>query len=178
VHRNESLIGRALALALLLSLSAVAFAGTAVFFRQQEGAPAALIETTHGANDLLISARLKNCSTRQIISYRIGWAYVGPGNQTDVRRGVWMNVPAGIAPAAVSEVPDQNVAPKPTAELTVFFVAEIVFADKTHWRANVKDVVKDAIRAQHSPGRVPHTSAFLRGPGYAMAVLSAVSAGG
>jgi hypothetical protein len=137
---------------ILTVLNTIAFAGRTggVVFAEQADSPARLIETTHGTNDFLVSAKLKNQSSRAILSYRIGWAYIGLGKKPDVRYGMWMNVPASIAPNSICDVPDQNVPPNLDANLTVFFVAEIKFVDKTSWHVNVKDIITEAKLANKS----------------------------
>lgn len=146
MYRNQPLTYFVLGLALLTGLSTIAFAGRlgGIVFANQSDSPAQLIETTHGASDWFLSAKLKNQGSRTIVSYRIGWAYIGPGKKQDVRYGMWMNVPAGITPHTIYDVPDQNVPSKLDANLTVFFVAELKFADKTKWHANVKDIIRNA----------------------------------
>ena len=58
------------------------------------------------------------------MSYRIGWVYV---HRTEVvfHVGNVMNVPAGLAPNRVKNVPDQAVLPDTAAERVVFFVSEL-----------------------------------------------------
>ncbi len=142
MHRNKLIC--LLGLALFIGLGAIAFGLGPIVFANQSDSPAALIQTTHGADDWLVSAKLKNQSSRTIVAYKIGWAYIGPGEKQDVNSGVWMNVPAGIAPNVVYDVAAQNVPPNMNANLTVFFVAEIKFADKTEWHAKPNDIIKKA----------------------------------
>lgn len=121
-----------------------------VMFAQQDRAPAALIETTHGANDWLVSARIKNQGSKPIISYRVGWIHLGPGNRVRFQRGVQMNVPANIPVGSIHDVPTQNVPPDLSAQTTVFYVDEVRFADNTRWRADRKEIARQAKRiGQH-----------------------------
>ncbi len=111
----------------------------------QETAPARLIQTTHGLSSLLTAADLKNCSEKQIVSYRIGWAYVR-GNVVKFHTGSVMNVPAGIAPGSVYEVPDQAVTLDSGVEKIIFFVAEVKFADGSQWKAANKEIKRVGLK--------------------------------
>ena len=122
----------------------------------QASSPARLIQTSHGAKDLLVSARLKNFSKKRINSYRIGWAFVilnemdGPKN-VDTHIGALMNVPAGIRPADIQQVPAQGIVDShPDAEQVLFFVSELNFADGTQWRVKKTDIKRWAAQSPWS----------------------------
>jgi hypothetical protein len=130
---------QSLGLAFLLISCAVASASVAMLFATQDGAPVRLVQTTHGYPSLLTAARLKNFGDKPITSYTIGWGYVRPKG-IEYHAGMAMNVPAGIKPGVVYDVPDQAVAFDSRAQGVIFFVAEATFADGSRWKANHEDV--------------------------------------
>ena len=134
------------AVAFILVCCTVAAASVAMVIARQSGAPAHLVQTTHGLSDLLTAARLKNDSDKAIASYRIGWAYVRP-NEIEFHIGVEMNVPPSIKPGTVHHVSDQNIAFDTRAEEVIFFVAELTFADGTGWKANNEDIKHEFYKA-------------------------------
>lgn len=109
----------------------------------QPGAPAHLVQTTHGSTSLLTAARLENDSKKPITSYKIGWAYVRRDG-TEFHTGALMNVPAGIKPRVVYNVPDQVVSFDPRMQGVIFFVAELTFADGSRWNAANEDIKHEA----------------------------------
>jgi hypothetical protein len=109
----------------------------------QPGAPARLVQTTHGTTNLLTAARLENDSKKPITSYKIGWAYVRR-DETEFHTGALMNVPAGIKPGVVYDVPDQAVLYDPRVQGVIFFVAELTFADGSRWHAANEDIRHEA----------------------------------
>lgn len=129
----------------VLSLVGCAVASThvAMVIAPQDNAPARLVQTTHGLSDLLTAARLKNGSDKRIRSYQIGWAYVRP-NGIEFHMGVLMRVPAGIKPGHVHDVVDQAVPFEGSAERVIFFVAEVTFADGSHWKADHDEIQRVA----------------------------------
>ena len=130
----------------VLAGCALAAAATVVLSAWHDGAPANLIQTTHEYNDLLTSAQLKNFGKKRIISYTIGWAYVLP-NRIDFHKGALMNVPAGIRPGGVHEVPDQAVPFNTKAERVIFFVEDLVFEDGSGWKSDKQNVRRMAAPA-------------------------------
>jgi len=109
----------------------------------QPGAPAHLVQTSHGLTNLLTSARLKNAGKNTITSYKIGWACVR-GDETEFHTSALMNVPAGIKPGIIYNVPDQAVPFDPRVQGVIFFVAELTFADGSRWNATNEDIKREA----------------------------------
>lgn len=136
-------------LAVVLNLVCCAFAadsvGVGMLIARQRGAPARLVQTTHGISDLLKSARLRNDRDKAISSYRIGWAYVYP-NEIKFNVGVPMNVSPSIKARTVHKVPDQAVPVDARANDVIFFVAEVTYVDGSRWQASNGDIEHDARR--------------------------------
>jgi hypothetical protein len=130
---------QSLAVAFLLICCDVASASVAMLLATQDGAPARLVQTTHGYPNLLKAARLKNFSDKPIVSYTIGWGYVRPKG-IEYHAGVPMKVLDAIKPGVVYKVLDQAVAFDSQAEDVIFFVAAVTFADGSRWKANLKEV--------------------------------------
>lgn len=124
---------------------AVAASSVGMLIARQRGAPARLVQTTHGISDLLKSARLKNDSEKAIASYRIGWGYVHRKG-IEFHIGVPTNVPPGIKAGAIQNVPDQAVPFDAGADGVVFFVAEITFTDGSNWKASNSDIEHETLR--------------------------------
>lgn len=126
---------------LLASLTNTAFAATSLSIAMQNDAPVQIQSTTHGLSDALESAVFTNRSGKSIISYRMGWISVTAG-KAQVHRGVLMNVPGGLAAGTKQVVPAQGIPFSVAAENMTFFITDITFADRTHWRANTSALIK------------------------------------
>jgi hypothetical protein len=113
----------------------------------QPSGPASLIETTHTNADLLAAAKLQNSATGPIVCYRVGWVAVHSAGGSAVRLGEPINVPAGIAPGATTRVPAQAVDPakfRKANRFLGFFVAEVKFNDGNVWKADLKEIQREA----------------------------------
>ena len=132
-----------LTLAFILVGCAVAAASVTMEIAMQRGAPAHLVQTTHGYPSLLTAARLKNDGKKLITSYRIGWAYLRPDG-IEFHVGVLMNVPASLKPGDINDVSDQAIPFDARAQSVIFFVAELSFADGSRWTANNADITPEA----------------------------------
>lgn len=107
----------------------------------EPNAPVSLVLATYGVRDLFLRGRIINDSRKVVSSYRVGWAFqFSTGLKFHV--GEWMNIPAGLKPGAFQDVPPQNVSSNGLANAGVtgvkFFVAEVKYADGSHWKPNLK----------------------------------------
>ncbi|MCL6564946.1 MAG: hypothetical protein K6U09_00825 [Acidobacteriia bacterium] len=111
--------------------------------RSHKGAPAVLISATHTSSDLLAGARLKNVGEKTIVAYRIGWEiHIPDQKKPETTLGEWMNVPPGIPPGEIAQVPPQAVSvelARRGATRIAFFVGEVKFSDGTTWRHSKND---------------------------------------
>lgn len=123
-------------MSLLIVADVLLFASAgAVLPAEQKDAPARLISATHGVDDWLITALLKNNSSKTIVAYRIGWVYVIDSHRKFHQGESW-DVSAGIAPGSIYNIPPQNVKPNARSKFTEIFVAELKFSDGTRWKAD------------------------------------------
>jgi hypothetical protein len=138
---------------LLLFFPAIALAQTGMMPVGVPGAPLKLMESTHGIDDWLLGAKLKNVSDKKVTAYRVGWAYV-LNDTPDFHEGQWMNLPAGIKPGETTETPAQNVEPNHSARSMLFFIGEVRFADGSHWKADTGAVARN-FRTGQTKGKNP-----------------------
>jgi hypothetical protein len=101
--------------------------------------------------DALTTGELQNSTTRAIVAYKMGWMYVfrDASRKPEPTIGVFMNVPAGIAPGNTTIVPAQGilVAEIPEdAKAVVFFVAEVEFADGKSFSADIEKLALRAVK--------------------------------
>lgn len=106
----------------------------------QKDSPARLIETTHAGDDWLQAAKIENRSAKTVMAYKIGWVYVLPNKKRVYEQGPAMNVPVGINPGAIAEVPAQNVRPDLRSARTIFYVSDVKFSDGSHWHVDRKKI--------------------------------------
>jgi hypothetical protein len=95
---------------------------------RQPDSPAGLIQTNHGVEDLLKSAKLKNVSDQLVVGYRIGWVAIYSTGKDKVGLGLPVDIPSGAKPGDVIEVPAQHVPSnffKEGATSVVFFVTDV-----------------------------------------------------
>jgi hypothetical protein len=119
----------------------------------QEDCPLKLVETTHSIPDLLKSARFENKSARTVVSYRMGWItlFRDSDRKSEVTIGKAMNVPAGIQAGGSATVPAQGlwISSIPGgAKLIGFFVADVEFADGTHYAPDMDRIVSEQEKAE------------------------------
>jgi hypothetical protein len=101
--------------------------------------PAYLLSATFGVKDLFLRGVISNQGSNTVVSYRLGWVYIYP-DRTELKLGEWMNVPAGIAPGELHEVPAQGVSPEPVrlgAKRVEFFVAEVKYSGGGSWKEDL-----------------------------------------
>lgn len=121
--------------------------GTMMTMARQVDEPARLVEATFGVKNLLLRAKLENVGSRPISQYRIGWMVVYRNGNSDVSEGPAINVPAGIAPGTVAEVPDQDVSGKllnSRPREIMFFVDEARFSTGELWDADTHSIAVEA----------------------------------
>jgi hypothetical protein len=110
---------------------------------QQSGDPAHLVSTTHSTTDALKLALLENRSIKTIASYRIGWVSAS-ADKTSMHEGPWLKIAEGLQPEATTEVPAQQIELDNNAHLMLFFVAEVVYSDGSHWDADAVKLIDEA----------------------------------
>ena len=118
---------------------------------QEQDSPLTIRSTTHTIVDALTTGELQNSTTRAIVAYKMGWMYVfrDASRKPEPTIGVFMNVPAGIAPGNTTIVPAQGilVAEIPEdAKAVVFFVAEVEFADDKSFSADIEKLALRAVK--------------------------------
>jgi hypothetical protein len=119
--------------------------GTAMLYLPLKDSPAVLTEHVHGPTDFLESAKLKNVSDHSITGFRIGWVVVYPSGKSKVGLGSRVDVPEGITPGTVVDVPAQQVSPnfaQEGASAIVFFVTDIRSRDVPVWKPEIESVEK------------------------------------
>jgi hypothetical protein len=102
--------------------------GTTMMSLRQNDCPLMFLETKHGVQDFLLSAKLRNQSDQLVTGYRIGWVAVYPTGKERVGLGLSVDLPLGIEPGATIGVPAQGVSPDfvtPAAMSVVFFVTDV-----------------------------------------------------
>jgi len=117
--------------------------GTAMLSLRQPGSPAILVRTVHDVKDFLKSATLKNVSNTSLTGYRIGWVVVYPRGKNKVGLGLPVDVPEGIEPGQIAEVPAQGVSPVFSAEgayAVVFFVTDVHTAMGAVWKPELEEI--------------------------------------
>lgn len=95
---------------------------------RQADSPVMFIKSTHGIEDLLLSATLRNQSDQLVTGYRIGWVAVYPSGKEKVGLGISVDLPLGIRPGATIDVPAQGVSADYVTEKAlsvVFFVTDV-----------------------------------------------------
>ena len=132
-----------IAAACVLVCCAIAAAQVPAVIAKQRTAPAQLIQTSHVYSNLLKAAQLKSRVDKPITSYRIGWAYLSP-EAISLHQGALVNVPQGIRPGDIHDVPDQSVPSDERAQRVIFFAAELGFADGSQWNVKLEDIAREA----------------------------------
>lgn len=128
--------------------------GTLFNMARQADAPARFVEATFGIKSLLVAAKLKNVASRPITQYRIGWIVVYRDGKTEISLAPVMNIPTGIAPGAVAQVPDQGVSPKPLDKRPrqiMFFLDEAKFSSGDVWTADTRSISMETTRNETRP---------------------------
>ena len=115
--------------------------GTGMVIGNVTNAPVRLLSTTHTIKDALQSAKFENKSAKPISAYRVGWASVVNG-KPKFRNPQWMNVPANIEGGTIQTVPAQAIKPDLQARQMIFFIAEVHFADGSHWKAKRNEIAE------------------------------------
>lgn len=129
--------------------------GTGMMMLAQPDSPAILIETHHTTTDLLQSAKLQNVSEHSVTGYRIGWVVVYPSGRVRVGLGLAIDVPTGIKPGEVANVPAQAVSldfVKEGASAVVFFVTDVYSTGVPAWKpelAKVEQKAREMERLDH-----------------------------
>lgn len=121
--------------------------GTGMIMLEQPDSPAILIETHHTTKDLLQSAKLKNIGKRLVTSYRVGWVVVYPSGRNKVGLGLPIDVPAGIRPGEIANVPAQTVSldfAKEGGSAVVFFVTDVYSAGGPTWKPDLDKIEQKA----------------------------------
>jgi hypothetical protein len=117
--------------------------GTAITLSlAQMDKPAYLVSATFGLKDLFLRGVMTNQSPQTIVAYRLGWVYLFP-DRAEIQLGEWMNIPAGIKPGEVHNVPGQGASPDPIrlgAKRVEFFVAEVKYANGGSWKEDLSKI--------------------------------------
>lgn len=124
--------------------------GTACLLARQPNAPAHLVAVTYGIQNLILGGKLQSAAAKSIVQYRIGWAVVYRSGNVEVTSGPPINVPAGIAPGRIEEVPAQGgsvtVLQNKGAREILVFVRDLEFATGGRWQADIRSVKSEAQR--------------------------------
>ena len=136
---------------LLLTISLGSYGqrnGTAIMLLKQPSSPAVFILTQHTTKDLLVSAKLKNVSEHPVTGYRIGWVVVYPSGRSKLILGLPVDVPGGIKPGEVAEVPAQSVSPedsgKEGAVALLIFLADVHSEAGHVWKPDLESIEQAA----------------------------------
>ncbi len=116
---------------------------TVVSLFRNSGAPLELVTATHGPDDLLAEASLRNLTTDKVVTkYRIGYFTVARDLSVEATTGVDMNVPGKIKPGQSERVPAQGVSSRLLTKVrgVAFFVASVEFDDGSTWTADVSSM--------------------------------------
>ena len=133
---------------LLILGSEVTAHGTSCTVAEQRNAPAQLVSVTFGVKNAILGAKLQNAGARRITQYRIGWAVVYSNGNIETSSGPPINVPTGIAPGALENVPAQGesiaaLSKKGAREIMVF-VQQLAFARGNGWMADISSIETQA----------------------------------
>jgi hypothetical protein len=109
---------------------------------QVESCPLRILQLTHTSTDLASHAKLRNQTLNRIESYRIGWIAIFTSAPPTIALGKIVNIPSGLKPGEVAEMPAQKVANIPGAAEVRFFVAETTWQGGG-WKANLKEIEAD-----------------------------------
>src|SRR6516162_4584275 len=131
------------AVVLLLACCAVVAAhnGILILMAAQPNAPVRLASTTTGGGALLHDAELRNDGVKEVVSYRLGWAYVRPNNEIEFHTGASTRITLGRG--IFRKISGENVPFDTRAQYVIFFVAEVAFADETYWKADYADIRRE-----------------------------------
>lgn len=113
----------------------------------QSDSPLVLLRATHGRNDLLEHAVVRNLSKSTIRSYRMGWivVYRDAQKKPEVHPGELISVQGGIKPKGFHDVPSQRVPGSllnHEVRAVMFFVAEVQFDDGRVFKADTNQIVE------------------------------------
>jgi uncharacterized protein (TIGR03435 family) len=92
--------------------------------------PAQITVMNHGDKDWLESAQVKSRTQAEIVSAKLGWAYVLTGGP-EFHAGEVFTPVGGVGGGGTFQVPAQSVAPRADAKGFLAFVEEVTFADGT-----------------------------------------------
>src|SRR4029077_12539073 len=114
-----------------------------------KGAPAELMSFSVSRDSVFRHGVLQNVSKKQIVSYQLGWIFTSASQGTSVKLGPQLRLVQAMNPGEQQETVDY---PFPssffgnTGEIkrVGFFVARIVFADGSSWKADLKKLEKDS----------------------------------
>jgi hypothetical protein len=118
---------------------------------QQTDCPLAIRQTTHAMVDAFTGGVLQNAGDKTVVSYKMGWVLVfrNAKRKPEVTVGKIMNVPAGIESGATVVVPAQGVwvaKIHEDAKVVAFFVADVEFADGTHFTSDIDQMAQRAMK--------------------------------
>jgi hypothetical protein len=85
----------------------------------------------HNIERLFVRGKLLNLGSKEIVAYRIGWAFQGPGHDAETHLGQWVNTPKPLMSANFVEVPAQHVSAAPFATARARFSSWRPFATET-----------------------------------------------
>lgn len=103
---------------------------TAMIEVSQPDFPAQITMMNHGDKDWLESVQLKSGTKTEIVSAKLGWAYVLAG-RLEFHAGDVFTPVGGVAGGGTFLAPAQSVAPRADAKGFLAFVEEVTFADGT-----------------------------------------------
>lgn len=105
--------------------------------------PLSLVLGTFGNEDLLVGGKVLNATNRTATAYQIAWVYQFNDGKFEFVHGPWMDVPEGIKPGAVINIPPQNASAEPLkrgVRAVSFYVAAVKFAGGSKWSLTNGDV--------------------------------------
>ena len=104
--------------------------GPGMIVAQQPSFPAEIVLSNHADKDWLDYTQVTSRTHAEIVSARLGWAYVLPGG-LEFHAGDVFTPTGGVAAGASFTVESQGAAPRPDAKDFIAFVEQTTFANGT-----------------------------------------------
>lgn len=114
-----------------------------------KGAPAELMSFNVSRDSVFRHGVLLNVGKKQIIGYRLGWIFTSPSKGTSIQLGPQLQLDKPIGAGEQQETveypfPSSFFGNTGEIKRVGFFVARVVFADGSSWKADVKRLEKDS----------------------------------
>jgi uncharacterized protein (TIGR03435 family) len=102
--------------------------GPGMIVAQQPSFPAEIVLSNHADKDWLAYTQVTSRTHAEIVSAKLGWAYVLPGG-VEFHAGEVFTPTGGVSAGSSFTVPSQGAAPRPDAKDFIAFVEQTTFAD-------------------------------------------------